>query len=161
MAGCKGITKKGGPCGFPPEQGQRLCRNHRNPEQAREAAERAWVASKEARERRTSAMIDVAYSLHNRASIQAGIDGTMRLHLGGLLSDSKARVQLMGYRLAMSNFDRPNETIEGYAPQSHDNAAHHMRTWGYLESVQPVLEEAAQREAAELAEMADRLEELE
>ena len=97
-------------------------------------------------------------NLHDRASIQSAIDATLRLHLGGMLSDSKARVQLAALRLAMSNFDRPRETLEGFERQSHDGPAHYMRTWGYLETVGPVLEEAAELEMRELEALAERLE---
>ena len=161
MSRCKGITRKGGPCGFPPVKGERLCRNHKNPEQAREAAARASEAARVARARPWMRMTGGAFSLHNRASIQSALDALVRLEIYGLIPEAKSRTLHKWFSLALRNFDRPKETLEGFAPQAHDAWEHHMRMVGFLASMEPALERATEREQAEMEAMARQLEGLE
>ncbi len=143
---CNATKKNGSPCGFHIAKGETVCINHKNPETVRRAAVRASRAAAIARQRNSASLIDAAFSLHDRASIQATIEGLLRLHLSGALSAETTRQAVSICRLALVNFDRPKETIGGWQAQSHEPSGHYSRTLGFLSSIDPLLVEAAERD---------------
>ncbi len=142
---CSGTTRKGFPCRFPPRVGTNFCINHDPGADLREAAVRARAA---ARRSPAEHLLDAAFSLSDRAGVQALIDATLRLAIARRIPATTVAQIFRGCALAIRNFDATAETLTGPQPQSHDLSQHFALVQGFLASVQPILAEANDAEAA-------------
>ncbi|GMV85453.1 MAG: hypothetical protein AMXMBFR80_13090 [Dehalococcoidia bacterium] len=142
---CSALTRKGFPCRFPPRIGTTFCINHEPGADPREAAIRARAASRRSPHEH---LLDAAFSLSDRAGVQALIDATLRLAIARRIPTATVDQVFRGCALAIRNFDAATETLTGPQPQSHDLAQHFALVQGFLASVQPILHEADEAEAA-------------
>ncbi|HML97134.1 MAG TPA: hypothetical protein PKD75_01510 [Tepidiformaceae bacterium] len=145
---CRGITRAGIPCRFPPLKGASYCINHDPSADPRQAAARAGLASGRARRSPAEHLLDAAFSLSDRAGVQALLDATLRLAIARRIPTTTVDQVFRGCALAIRNFDAATETLTGPQPQSHDLAQHFALVQGFLASVQPILHEADEAEAA-------------
>ena len=139
---CRGITRAGVPCRFPPLKGASYCINHDPSADPREAAVRAGLASGRARRSPAEHLLDAAFSLSDRAGVQALIDATLRLAIARRIPTTTVEQVFRGCALAIRNFDAATETLTGPGPQAHDLPQHFALVQGFLASVQPILLEA-------------------
>jgi hypothetical protein len=147
--GCEGITRRGMPCRFPARKGTNFGINHEPGAHTREAASRAGTAAAEAREdqrQETAELLRAVISFNDRASIQAVLDTVTRLSLAGRIPRSTAHIVLRACSIATHNFDAPRDTLTGIEPQQHERFSYFDRVNGLLHTIDPLLEEAADRE---------------
>ncbi len=142
---CHALTRKGLPCRFPPRVGASYCINHEPGANPREAAIRARAA---ARPSPAEHLLDAAFSLSDRAGVQALIDATLRLAIARRIPTTTVEQVFRGCALAIRNFDAATETLTGPTPQAHDLPQHFALVQGFLASVQPILTEADEADAA-------------
>lgn len=142
---CSALTRKGLPCRFPPRVGTTFCINHEPGADLREAAVRARAA---ARRSPAEHLLDAAFSLSDRAGVQALIDATLRLAIARRIPTATVDQVFRGCALAIRNFDAATETLTGPQPQAHDLPQHFALVQGFLASVQPILTEADEADAA-------------
>ena len=83
-----------------------------------------------------------------RAGVQALLDAPLRLAIARRIPTTTVGQVFRGCALAIRNFDAATETLTGPQPQSHDLAQHFALVQGFLASVQPILHEADEAEAA-------------
>jgi hypothetical protein len=145
---CSALTRAGIPCRFPPRIGTSYCINHDPSSDPREAAIRAGFASGRARRSPAEHLLDAAFSLSDRAGVQALIDATLRLVIARRIPPATVDQVFRGCALAIRNFDATAETLTGPTPQSHDLPQHFALVHGFLASVQPILAEADEADAA-------------
>lgn len=145
---CSALTRKGIPCRFPPLKGTSFCLNHDPSADPRDAAVRAGLASGRARRSPAEHLLEAAFSLSDRAGVQALIDATLRLAIARRLPTTTVDQVFRGCALAIRNFDAATETLAGLQPQSHDLQTHFALVEGFLASVQPILSEADEADAA-------------
>lgn len=144
---CHALTRKGLPCRFPARKGTGFCINHEPGADTRNAAARASAAAA-ARRIPAEHLLDAAFSLSDRAGVQALLDATLRLAIARRIPATTVDQVFRGCALAIRNFDAAPETLTGPQPQSHDLPRHFALVRGFLASVQPILAEADEADAA-------------
>lgn len=141
---CRGLRKDGRPCGFKVGRGQDLCLNHDpslNPSLAAAHAAAAAVVARRARsEREPMEVLTAAMSFTDRTSIQATLDGAVRLYLSGRLGKEQYRELLRGCALAIRNFDRAGDTLAGPRPQAHEWDDYFDKVKSLLLTADPLLD---------------------
>jgi hypothetical protein len=145
MDHCHGTTRKGRPCRFRIPTGAAYCINHEPGANTHMAAKRASAASHPRAP--AEELMRAVISFADRASIQSALDTLVRLKLAGRISDSTARIVLRACHIAAHNFDSPRDTLTGPAPQAHESFAYYDRVNALLHTVDPLLDEAEDREA--------------
>lgn len=140
---CRGLTKKGKPCGFKVRWGFDLCINHDPSLNQKLASERAAEVSRRVRAGRIAPreLLGAAMSLNDRTSIQATIDVALRLYLGGHLQREKYRDIIYACSAAARNFDRSGDTLAGPNPQEHEWDEYFVKVGSLLETFDPLLVE--------------------
>lgn len=140
---CRGLTKKGKPCGFKVRWAQDLCINHDPTMNPKLASERAAEISRRVRAGRIAPreLLGAAMSLTDRTSIQATMDVALRLYLGGHLKREKYRDIIHGCSAAARNFDQSGDTLEGPKPQEHKWDNYFIKVGSLLDTVAPLLVE--------------------
>lgn len=144
---CSALTRKGLPCRFPARKGTSFCINHEPGADTRDAAARASAVAA-ARRSPAEHLLDAAFSLSDRAGVQALIDATLRLAIARRIPTTTVNQVFRGCALAIRNFDAATETLTGPGPQAHDLPQHFALVQGFLASVQPILTEADEADAA-------------
>ncbi len=111
---CTATTGAGLPCRFPPRRQTGLCINHDPAYRQAQVANRTTGAAHStalriarAHARRSPLGAIDPWALVDRASVQAMLDGVIRLELAGALPKERARNLLRALSLAARNFDTP------------------------------------------------------
>jgi hypothetical protein len=146
---CLGTTRRGKPCGFPPPKEQDYCINHAPGANPAELGRRGGSAPSK---RATDPMevLTTVMSFTDRTSIQATLDGAVRLYLSGRLGREQYRELLRGCSLAMRNFDKTGDTLAGPRPQEHDWDDYFDKVKSLLLTIEPLLEATATDEPLEV-----------
>ena len=139
---CVALTRRGNPCRFRTPPDAPFCPNH-DPENVAALAAQNSANGRQPRPGASRRLLDAALALTDRASIQAALDATIRLQLSGRISDARARTLLRYFRIASLNFE---PTLQG-TPRNHDWRPYFQRVEGLLGTIDPLLDELAERDA--------------
>jgi hypothetical protein len=146
---CVALTRRGDPCRFNAPSEKPFCFNH----DPTAAAARSRRNSANGRKPRSSRrLLDASLALTDRASIQAALDAAIRLQLSGRISDTRARTILRYLRAASLNFEPTPTGI----PRNHEWLFYFQRVEGLLATIDPLLEELAERDATREEDEANR-----
>jgi hypothetical protein len=85
-------------------------------------------------------VLTAAMSFTDRVSIQATLDGAIRMYLSGRLGKEQYRELLRGCALAIRNFDKAGDTPAGPKPQSHEWDEYFDKVRSLLQTADPLLD---------------------
>ena len=141
---CIALTAKGSPCRFKTAPDAPYCPNHDPRNQAALSLQNRANARR-LRPGPSSRLLDTSFALTDRLSIAAVMDVVLRLQLSGRISDARARTILRYCQVAARNFDRiPANTG---AREHHEWRPYFQRVEGLLGTIDPLLDEANERDA--------------
>ena len=139
---CVALTAKGDPCRYKTPPDAVYCPNH-DPKNAPALSHQNMVNARRLRNP-SRRLLDASLALTDRTAIQAALDAAIRLQLSGRISDNRARTLLRYLRAASLNFD---PALQG-APRSHEWHNYFQRVEGLLATIDPLLEELRESDAA-------------
>ena len=144
---CVALTRRGDHCNYRTRPDAAYCDNH-DPANAENLAKTNSAKARRPRPSRTTPslnLIESAFSLTDRRSIQAVLDTVIRLQLCGRIPDETAKIILRACAIATRNFDATRDTLSGPLPQQHEWRPYFERVQGLLHSVDPLLDEAQEK----------------
>ena len=144
---CVALNRRGDPCRYRTPPDAVYCPSH-DPANTQNFVKTNSANARRPRPSRTTpshALIESAFSLSDRRSIQAVLDTVIRLQLSARIPDETARIILRACSIATRNFDTTRDTLSGPLPQQHDWRPYFERVQGLLHSVDPLIDEANQK----------------